>query len=50
MQRDPKLTERKLTENLIFILLCGALKDFMKTLKAFIKHFEVPQISAKIKK
>ena len=30
----------------IFTLLCGALKDFMKELKALIKPFEAPQRSA----
>ena len=37
--------------NLIFIftLLCGASKGFIKVLKAFIKPFEAPQRSAKIK-
>ena len=40
--------ERKLTEIFIFVLLCGASKGFMKPLKAFIKPFEAPQISAKI--
>ena len=33
---------RKLTE-FIFMLLCVALKGFMKALKAFIKPFETPQ-------
>ena len=33
--------EKKLTEIFIFTLLCGASKGFMKTLKAFIKPFEV---------
>ena len=40
--------EKKLTEIIIFTLLCGASKGFMKALKAFIKHFEEPQ-SVKIK-
>ena len=40
--------EKKLSE--IFILtLCGASKDFMKALKTFIKPFEAPQKSIKIK-
>ena len=34
---------------LILTLLCGASKGFMKALKAFIKPFEVPQRSVKIK-
>ena len=41
--------EKKLSEIFIFTLLCGALKGFMKTLKAFIKPFEAPQRSVKIK-
>ena len=40
--------EKILTKNFIFILPCGALKGFMKALKAFIKPFEAPQRSAKI--
>ena len=37
--------------SLIFIskLLCGASKGFMKAFKAFIKPFEAPQRSVKIK-
>ena len=31
------------------MLLCGALKGFMKAFKAFIKPFEAPQSSVKIK-
>ena len=45
--------EKKLTLIFIFILLCGASKGFMKALKAlkaFIKTFEAPQRSVKIKK
>ena len=38
--------EKNLT--LIFALLCGASKGFMKALKAFAKPFEAPQ-SVKIK-
>ena len=38
--------ERKLTQFFIFTLLCGASKGFMK---AFIKPFERPQRSVKIK-
>ena len=41
--------EKKLTSIFIFTLLCGASKGFMKALKAFIKPFEVPQRSVKIK-
>ena len=41
--------EKKLTQIFIFTLLCGATKDFMKALKAFIKPFEVSQRSVKIK-
>ena len=41
--------EKKLTSIFIFLLLCGALKGFMKALKAFIKPFEAPQRSVKIK-
>ena len=33
----------------IFTLLCGASKGFMKALKVFIKPFEAPQRSVKIK-
>ena len=33
----------------IFTFLCGASKGFMKAFKAFIKPFETPQTSAKIK-
>ena len=33
----------------IFILPCGTTEGFMKVLKAFIKHFEAPQRSVKIK-
>ena len=41
--------EKKLTSIFIFTLLCGASKGFIKVLKAFIKPFEVPQRSVKIK-
>ena len=41
--------EKKLTEIFIFTLICGASKGFMKAFKAFIKPFEAPQRSAKIK-
>ena len=41
--------EKKLRSIFIFILLCGASKGFMKALKAFIKPFEAPQRSVKIK-
>ena len=40
---------KKLSSIFIFTLLCGALKGFMKALKAFIKPFEAPQRSVKIK-
>ena len=40
--------ERKLTQSFIFILLCGASKDFMMALKAFMKPVEASQ-SVKIK-
>ena len=38
--------KKKLTN---FTLLCGASKSFMKALKDFIKPFEAPQRSVKIK-
>ena len=41
--------EKKLREVFILTLLCGASEGFMKALKAFIKPFEVPQKSIKIK-
>ena len=41
--------EKKLSQMFIFTLLCGASKAFMKALKGFIKPFEAPQRSAKIK-
>ena len=41
--------EKKLTSIFIFTLLCGVSKGFIKVLKAFIKPFEVPQRSVKIK-
>ena len=41
--------EKKITSIFIFTLLCGASKVFIKALKAFIKPFEVPQRSVKIK-
>ena len=40
---------KKLSQILIFTLLRGASKGFMKTLKAFLKPFEAPQRSVKIK-
>ena len=43
---------KKLSQIFIFTLLCGASKGFMKALKAlkaFIKPFEAPQRSEKIK-
>ena len=36
------------TEIVIFTLLCGAAKGFMKAFRAFIKPFEAPQRSVKI--
>ena len=41
--------EKQLAKIIIFTLLCGASKGFMKALKAFIKPFEAPQRSMKIK-
>ena len=41
--------ERKSTYVFIFILLCGASKGFKKAFKAFIKPFEAPQRSVRIK-
>ena len=41
--------EKKLKLNFYFRILCGASKGFTKALKAFIKPFEVPQRSVKIK-
>ena len=41
--------EKKLTKIFIFLLLCGVSKGFMMALKAFIKLFEVPQRSVKIR-
>ena len=40
---------KKLSKNFTFTLLCGASKGFMKAFKAFIKPFEAPQKSVKIK-
>ena len=37
------------TEIFLFALFCGASKDFMKTLKAFLKPFEASQRRLKIK-
>ena len=39
----------KIKLNFYFHTLCGASKGFMKVLKAFIKPFEAPQRSVKIK-
>ena len=39
----------KIKLNFYFTLLCGASKGFMKALKTFIKPFEAPQRSVKIK-
>ena len=41
--------EKKLTEIFIFILLCGTSEGSTKATKAFIKPFEAPQRSVKIK-
>ena len=41
--------EKKLSYILIFTLICGASKSFIKVLKAFIKPFEAPQRSVKTK-
>ena len=40
----------KISENLIFTLRYGASKYFMKAFKAFVKPFEAPQRSVKIKR
>ena len=42
-------TKRKKKLNFYFTLLYGASKGFMKALKVFIKPFEAPQRSVKIK-
>ena len=42
-------TEIKIKLNVYLTLLCGASKGLMKGLKAFIKPFEAPQRSVKIK-
>ena len=51
--KDPFISESfieiKLSEIFIFTFLCGASKGFMKAFKAFIKPFEAPQRSVKIK-
>ena len=39
----------KINLSFIFNLLCGPLKGLLKALKTFIKPFEPPQISVKIK-
>ena len=41
--------KKKLTQILILTLLCGASKGFIKAFKAFIKPYETPQRSVKIK-
>ena len=41
--------ERKLNFIFIFTLICGVLKGFTKAFKTFIKLFETPQSSVKIK-
>ena len=38
-----------MSEIVIFTLLCGASKSFLKAFKALIKPFEAPQRSVKIK-
>ena len=42
-------TKRKNELKILFSLLCVASKGFMKALKAFMKPFESPQGSVKIK-
>ena len=41
--------EKKSTYIFIFTMPCGVSKSFMKVLKTFIKPFEAPQKSMKIK-
>ena len=41
--------KKNLTKIFIFALFCGASKAFMKAFKTFIKPFETPQRSVKIK-
>ena len=41
--------EIKIKLNFILTLLCGSSKGFMKAFKAFLKPFEAPQRSVKIK-
>ena len=43
------IEEKKLTSIFIFTHFCGAVEGFLKTFKAFIKPFTVPQRSVKIK-
>ena len=45
---DPGPRE-KININFIFTLFCGTTKGFMNALKAFIKPFEAPRRSVKIK-
>ena len=40
---------KKLSQIFVFTLLCGASEGFMKAFQAFIKPFEAPQKSVKIK-
>ena len=47
--REVRNKQRKLSSIFILTLLCGASKAFTKSLKAFMKPFEAPQRSAKIK-
>ena len=39
----------KLVKKIIFIILCGTLKAFEKSIKDFIKHFDRSQRSVNIK-
>ena len=41
--------EKKINKIFIFTLLCGASKGFIRALMAFIKPFEAPKRSVKIK-
>ena len=51
--KDPFISERcieiKIELNFYFYIFSGASKGFMKAFKAFIKPFEAPQRSVKIK-
>ena len=48
IETDPGRRE-KTNLNFIFTFLCGATKDFMKAFKGFVKPFEAPQRSMKVK-